>query len=320
MIYFLFGEDHFRLRERERELAMEFVACFPQAERAVFALDEDNTDLLGQIRERLSGGLFASPVILRVHEIALLPEGAIEALEDILEAVTSADDQLVIVSQTGKTRKSSALMKWLAKKAQTETFVPFDEKNTRVFLEWGAKYFKKQYPEVSIDPAALSLLVERVQGQTGVLAQELSKLVAYTSGKSITKADVELFTTEPLESDAFQALDALVSGKRDQAIALFRREERSSVPVQKTLGLCAWQIRRLLEVAELAGQGKRDALAIARELKSAPYPIQKILPKISRFPLDRLKRGMALLADLDLGIRSGRMEPGVALDLFVWKF
>lgn len=320
MLYFLSGEDTFRLRERERELTDEFVTRFPQAERTIFRLDEEMSDLPAQVRERLSGGLFAVPVILHLREISLLPDDVSVVLEKVLEVTREKRDQLVIVSQTGKVKKSTALLKWLTKKASAETFARFDEKHPQTLAQWGTEYLKHLDRRASIEKEALVALAERVRGSSGLIAQELAKLLAYKNGGNITQEDIELFTNEPIESDAFRALDALVSGRRGEAIVLFRREEKVAVPIQRTLGLCAWQIRRLIEIVDLHGQGVRQAGAIAKVLKSSPYPIQKILPAISRFPIDRLKRGLALLADLDLGIRSGRMEPGVALDLFVWRF
>ncbi len=45
--------------------------------------------------------------------------------------------------------------------------------------------------------------------------------------------------------------------------------------------------------------------------------MQKLLHQINGFPLERIKSGFSLLADLDTRSKSGQIDPALALDMFV---
>lgn len=317
MLIFLFGEDWFRLREREQELDRDFQKRFPERERFVFDGEELPERALEDIQAALSGGLFQAPQFILIRQVGALDEAVSENLKKILESTPEQKETYIILTQTGKFKKTQPFITWLLKKSSSETFEVLTPLERKRFAE---KLLAKIDTQRSIDNVALDQLLMNSGKDTGRLFQELSKLTLYHEKGSITLSDVRALTQEPLENNVFAAFDRLIQGKREEALLLLREEEKANVPIQKTLGLCAWQLRRLIEVNELVGSGVREANPIARELKASPYMVQKILPHIARFPLTRLKRGMALLADLDCSMRSGETQPGVALDLFIWKF
>lgn len=320
MLHFLSGEDTFRVRVREDEFVDAFRKHSPLGERLVLDAEENESapgSFSRALRESLQAGLFALPRVILLRQTGALSEESAKAVRDILKESFEGSDLLIIATHRGKIKRTQTLVAWLLKKAECESFDPLSPRELAIEAK---ALLKKIDARGSIEPAALSQLVANVGTDTGKIFQELTKLAHFKDGKPITQDDVKELTNEPLESNVFLALDALVQGRRGAAISLLRQEERMSVPIQKTLGLCAWQLRRLIEIQELFLSGTREAGAIARELKSSPYPIQKVLPHLSRFEMPRLKRGMALLAELDLAIKTGRAEPGVALDLFLWKF
>ncbi len=60
--------------------------------------------------------------------------------------------------------------------------------------------------------------------------------------------------------------------------------------------------------------------AIAAAIGAKPFSVKKLMPLIPKLSLERLKRSLAYLSDLDREMKTGQIRPGVALDLFVWKF
>lgn len=320
MLAFLKGSDRYRVREREKELARDFVQQFPLAERVIFDDAEAVRGLALRIREQISGGLFSAPALIHIRDLTQLIEDDESGLKDVLVSAKKKSEVLILVTDTVKTKKMSAFQTWLTKQGTTERFPAFDPKKPEALASYGRTLVAQLAPSLTIEPKALALLAEWTGGESGVLAREIEKLAAFKNGGTVVEADVIALSPEPVASRAFGALDALISNNRTEALALFRREEKLAVPFQQTLGLCAWHLRLILGTKELFDAGVRGSSDIARELGSSPYPIQKIIPRLSHLSLDRLKRGLTLLADLDLGIRSGQMQPSIALDLFVWKF
>jgi DNA polymerase III delta subunit len=72
--------------------------------------------------------------------------------------------------------------------------------------------------------------------------------------------------------------------------------------------------------AEVFDRGIRDASGIARETKLPPFVVQNALRSFENLPLSRLTAGLMLLADMDAAMKIGELDPGGALDAFVWKF
>jgi DNA polymerase-3 subunit delta len=83
--------------------------------------------------------------------------------------------------------------------------------------------------------------------------------------------------------------------------------------------MCAWQMRNVLKVADAYEEGIRQAPLLAKELKLHPFVVQKLLRQIGGFPIERIKKSFALLADLDTQSKSGQIDPKLALDMFVMK-
>ena len=140
---------------------------------------------------------------------------------------------------------------------------------------------------------------------------------------TITNEDILLFLRPSSETTIFQALDAMSRGERQRAFLLFTEEQAGESKQESVYGLlsmCAWQLRRLIQIREAFDQGIRDAAGIARETKLPPFAVQNALRSLGGLPLSRLTSGLILLADMDAAMKIGELDPGVALDTFVWKF
>ena len=122
------------------------------------------------------------------------------------------------------------------------------------------------------------------------------------------------------EQVIFEALDALSRGDKKRALLLFHREASGAEGAFPLLSMCAWQVRRLLQVRELFDMGVRRAGDIASKTKLPPFAVQRILGVINNFPLNRIKKGLSLLSQFDTQLKTGGMDPLVALDLFIWRF
>ena len=76
------------------------------------------------------------------------------------------------------------------------------------------------------------------------------------------------------------------------------------------------QFRLMIQVQELAPK-LGSPQAIARELRQNPYPIQKILAQSKNYTPEQLVAVYHKLLDTDVDIKTGRMEPTLALDTLI---
>ena len=315
MQYFLSGTDRFRIFEYKDRIERDFFQQFSGGEKFVFDIEEqwDETTRGLFLSAVQSGGLFATPHLVVLRGGEYLDDRGGEWIAGALKS--SPDSVTVIFAYCLPPRKK--LPGWwqtLEQQGKALSFVANTSGETKKNLETILKEFG-----VTIEPAAAQFLLDAFPQASGRLFQE-AKCLALESDGVITLAHVTQSITVTREQNVFAALESLTRGDCATATALFRKEETDPDALFALLGLCAWQVRRLIAIKELAEQERMTPQMIAKELKTSPYPIQKTLPLLRRLSMDRLKRALTLLADFDRSTKTGRMRPGVALDLFVWKF
>lgn len=319
MLIFLSGNDHFRLRLRECSLVADFKVKYPEAVEQIFDGRDNESGLLSKLQESLIGGLFATPRTILIRHVELYEEKVAAAVVEQLSRELSADVIVIASAEPeGRVKKGNVLQAWLAKNAQTETL---DTLTGRVLHQSIVDILHDIDSTAQIAPHAVELLAIRTGGASGHIYHTLLKLVLVAGGRSITEDMVRSFIKEPAgESVAFTLLDALVHGQRERAVSLLRQEGANNDAVFQLLGLFAWQVRQALMVRGEYDRGTTSPDTIATAIGAKPFSVKKLLPLISKLPLSRLKRALAMIADIDHDLKTGQARPGVALDLFVWKF
>jgi len=150
-----------------------------------------------------------------------------------------------------------------------------------------------------------------------LLAQEIEKLLSYVDrARPITEGDVQLLVSDAQEASVFEMVDAL--GRRDRETAsqlLHHRLEKGDHPLL-LLSMMARQIRILIQVKELRQSGL-NRRAIARQLKLHPFVVQKALAQERNFSMEQLESIHRRLLEADVAIKTGQMEPILALDMLI---
>lgn len=324
MIYFLYGEDDVRVGERRRELVDGFRKKYPTGEVQIFDFEDNGTpEAIRLACSACDPGLFAVPkLVIWLHPCA--PKEGEVALKDFLARFVKEHpkDISLLVIAPGKIKKTHPVSAILLKKAdRTEEL---ELLSGAALEQYVLSMFAGFDTGLSIGRPALASLLKAVGDDRFRLKQEVARLATYRGTGMITSEDVALFLRPSAETTVFQALDALSRGERERALTVFVVEQRAgNAPKDAVYGLlsmCAWQIRRLIAIREAYDQGNRDSGSIARVTKLPPFAVQNALRSIDRLPLPRLIAGLSLLADMDAAMKVGELDPGVALDTFVWKF
>jgi len=169
----------------------------------------------------------------------------------------------------------------------------------------------------TIEPRAVDALCAFVGNDLYQLHNEILKLVAYTDGqRPITTDDIQLLTPHARQANIFDMVDAL--GQRDGRAAshLYHQLLGAGDHPLALLAMITRQFRLMIQVQELAPR-LGSPQAIARELKQNPYPIQKILAQSENYTPEQLRTVYHKLLDTDVDIKTGQMEPELALDILI---
>jgi len=168
-----------------------------------------------------------------------------------------------------------------------------------------------------IEPGAINLLGAFVGNDLRLLGQEIDKLLTYTGGeRPIREPDVQSLVSYVQEADIFQMVDAL--GKRDtrQAMELLHRLLEDGQPPLYLLYMITRQFRILLRVKELLGKGT-SAADIKGLLRLHPFVVEKTVKQAPNFSTAQLEAIYHRLLEIDLAVKTGAMEPRLALKVFV---
>lgn len=166
-------------------------------------------------------------------------------------------------------------------KAQKFEFLKGSELRNWIRKEFG-KYGAKPKPD------AIEKLIDCVGNDSWQLSSEILKLVNYKKSGEIQAKDVDILVRPKIETDIFKTIRALAF--RDKKLALYlihKHLEKGDNPLY-LLAMISWQFRRLLT------QGRNNLFT--------PQELKKIYNKIF---------------EADLNIKTGKVEPQVALDLLI---
>lgn len=164
---------------------------------------------------------------------------------------------------------------------------------------------------------AVNLLATYCGGDLRALSHEIQKLMTYAGpGHLVDVAEVELLVSQVSEGNIFAFVDAIGTGNRKQALTYLHVLMEQGERPERIMGMVARQVRLLLQAKDLtARRAAPDELA--RQLGLAPYPLRKITEQVRLFTLPVLELMHARVLEADLQIKTGLVDPDLALELLV---
>ena len=168
------------------------------------------------------------------------------------------------------------------------------------------------------DHQAAELLASYIDEDPRLANMEITKLLTYVDhARPVTTEDVTNLVSDVRQGDVFEMVDAVGYGDGKKAMFMLRRLLEDSDPLP-LFGMIVRQFRLLIQVRELLDENPgTDHFAIAKQIGSHPYPIQKLMPQVKLFSLEQLKLIFHQLSEVDQAIKTGKLESALALDLLV---
>lgn len=169
-----------------------------------------------------------------------------------------------------------------------------------------------------IEPGAADILARRVGADLHTLNSELEKLALYTAGqRPITKADIDLLVPYTEEADQFGLSNAIGQRNARRAYDQLHKELDEGSNPMAILGSIAAQIRALIEVKDMAERGMSAAEIAQIKGWKSDYAATARLKEAANFSMARLEQTMEMLLEIDVAIKTGRMDSLLALDTLI---
>ncbi len=307
MIYLIYGEDSYRIREHISELKK----AAKKGQADVITLDA-KTLSADRLTEYLqAGSLFAGRSAFIIGGIfsagdAGLKERAVQLVERLPK------DAEVIFWEEGAPDRRTILYRLLAKKAKVIEKTPLQHAALGQWINDRA-----QTMGLRLDQGAQSLLAQSVGPDLAQMDQELTKLAHFVDGRIATEADVAKLVAARMPPSIFEFLDRLGTSSGD-AVMFVERLLASGQDPSYLLSMLAYQLRTLILVADLRlREPNIGPSQIAQKLGLHPFVVQKTLQQVRRYSMSELVILHRRLTEVDIQIKTGAIDASDALFLIV---
>ena len=311
MVIFLYGPDTYRSRRKLNEI-IEYYKKVHKSGLDLKYLDGENLNFGDFKNEIQQTSIFDEKKLIVLKNVFLNSEFKKEFLRNSKKYLNSKE---VILFYDGREIASTdPLFKFLKKYGKSQEFKLLGGQGLK---NWVKKEFLELKAEIS--PAALSQLINFVGNNSWQMSNEIKKLASFKLGRKIETKDVELLVKPKIESDIFKTIDAVALKDGKQAISLIHNHlEKGDSPLY-LFSMINFQFRNLLMIKsevinEIQGPQVND---LGKRLGIHPFVVRKTLWQARKFTIEELKKIYQKIFQADLNIKTGKIDPETALDLFI---
>ncbi len=307
MIILLYGEDTFRSREKLKEIIKEYQTKHQTGLNLMRFYEEDLS--FDKIRERIEAISMFNEKKLIILENIFKDKDFSEEFFDYIKKNKLKDSQdiIVVLHQAGKLTGAS----FKHQVNMSEEFSPL----TGVSLNnWIKKEASKQGAEINQE--AIKKLAAYVGNDLWQLNNEINKLVSYKANQPISEEDIDLLVKAKMDVNIFRTIDALAQKDKKTALKLLHEHLEQGENEIYLLSMFVYQVRTLLKLRDLIDKGT-PFYNLARKAGLHPFVVKKSSEQLKNFGLDQLKKIYRRLLEIDLALKTGRLDGPTALDLLV---
>lgn len=209
--------------------------------------------------------------------------------------------------------KRSIIFKVLNSKA--DEIYAFDLLKPAEMEVWLQK--KCQAINLNINKDNLKKLSVALGDDTWLAMSELQKLKAYTNGEEVQYEDIDKMVRGKLDDDIFKLTDMIANNNnKSQALKLLKDQIESGSNEIYLLTMIVRQFRILIQLKSFLSKTSNTFQA-AKTLNLHPFVVQKSLPMVSKYPIEKLKNIFQKLLKVDLQLKSSKVQGEVLLEKFV---
>ena len=296
MIIFIYGQDAYRLKRKQREIAGHYQKAHKSGINLRY-FDSDRLDFQKFRDEFRSVSMFGEKKLIILNNIISNKEFQDAFLGDIKNFVKS--ENIILFCQEGDVSKKS-FFNALKKQGKHQEFRLLDGLRLR---NWAKKEFERL--GAKIESSAINRLADIVGNDLWQMSNEIQKLASYKEGKSIGLKDVDSLVKPKIETDIFKTIDAIALRDKKKALYLIHKHLEKGDSHLYLLAMISFQFRNLL------------AIKSGARTRMHPYVLRKTTEQARAFSFEELKKIYRKIFQADLDIKTGKKDPDTALDLLI---
>jgi len=193
-------------------------------------------------------------------------------------------------------------------------FIEIGKLDDKQLLKTVHQAFKARHCEIDND--ALTLFLSRMPNDLLEISQEVNKMCLYSH--HITKDIVDKMVTKQIEENVFELTKAILNKDTAQSIRIYKDLMMNNEEPIKLIILIANSLRLLYQVKLLDRKGYNDQ-EIGKILSLNPYRLRYVRQDGKDYELKELLEKIHELAQLDIDIKTGKIDRFRGLELFLIK-
>ncbi len=275
-------------------------------------LEAPDTDQLMAAAETLPFLADRRLVIIRNHPALSGRAEADDRLTAYLPDVPGSTLLLFYCEQKPDGRKK--LYTQIKKMNGVVTFSPLRDRELTSFVTAAFRDLGKECDERTAD-----FLIFTCGSDTGLLLTEIHKIASYMGEETSIHPDaVRKLATPSTECTVFQMVDAVVSGRSDQAFILMRNQILAGTDRLYMLSMLLRQFR-LLQHIKIMQYEKCSREFIRSSLGVPPFAVDQYLRQAAGYTNGQVKKAVGICFDTEYAVKSGRLNQDGALESVMLK-
>lgn len=309
MIIFLYGLDTYRSRKKLNEIIEHYKKIHRSGLNLKF-LDLKEKSFENLKEEIQTIPMLAEKKLLIFRNASLNKNFKKEFLKNIKKF---ADSKEIFLFYEEKELLFDDFFESLKKFGKSQEFKPLEEWQLRTWLK---KEFQKL--KVEVEEKAIDKLVEFVGSDLWRMENEIKKIIDYKKGSDlkIKVEDIEILVKPKIETDIFKTIDAIASKDKKKALKLLKTHLEKGEKVPYLLSMIRYQFRNLLMIKDLV-ERKTPFYTLPQKTQLNPFVVKKSFELVKKFEISELKKIYRRIFQIELSIKTGKIEPEVALDLLI---
>lgn len=314
MNYLLSGTESYLIRKKLNEIIKETV--HDETEMSVVTYDASAPDFLMSmmLEDASTIPFFTERKVIVVKNCAFLSASGSISDSDakLLESALSIPNEttiLVFMLEKDKLDARKKIVKTLRKLCREFKFDALESSEFKSVLK-----SKLRSCHIEIDKDAMDEFEARLAGSLLKMESELAKLSLLE--KRISKEDIELLISRPLEDKAFDLVNAVISGKMKEVFRIYRDLQVAKTDPILLNTLIGRQFHLILQVKLLSKSGKAES-TMAQILGAHPYSIKLAHQSSRMISAEILKEIINDCAELDQKFKSGTIDRHLGFEHFL---
>lgn len=196
--------------------------------------------------------------------------------------------------------------------------VEYKYQRPQQLAKWVIKIFKNS--SKIIDYSNALTIVEYCGPAMDDILNEVNKIIMYMGDrKKVVEEYIETVCTKCVRVKIFDLLDAIFEKNKSKSIMMLYDMLNFQEPLIKILFMITRQLRHIMELKLMIKEGI-EARNAASKIGIPHFTVKRLLGQIENYDIKTLKQAMEECLIIDAGIKTGKLNPQTAVEMFIIKY